>query len=796
MELYIRLSRSDLVKAAPAVKPCPHGGGVECLMRGGDGSESHPAAAPVHGEHEPPLAGHQVLARHAVTTGVSPGGFKTAPKPLEHPLPEHHALGLAKRVSDVTQRVVNRPDHFAELPPQHQNKIMDGLRAAHHVLERHYNQARESGKSWGELEPVHSYVRQARDQRADLQAHKEAQEKLAPLVEERKKYKAPVGHLESSSKKKGTSVTTSVDGSEVPLAHKQASEAVFHRLAGDHHFDDLHRAYSLEDPDYHIAMDELNIEHENPKYKRGGDSGSTQGKIHGRLIHKETGSKVGEFTRTLTRRPDGSLHVYHDFFKVHNDHQNQGAVNKVFRNSFKFYQDAGVNHVEVQPAWVGKYTWPRMGFHWGHGGNDEARRQLPMYLRDHFDMDHGTRHGITGEIAHKPWDVAKLRLPLPEKGAGGGHGDYGDFDYMGREPVKGEEGKYRYFYRNRRPYHYVDEDRPGTYKVGGSNAPVDHPDHDPKLGAPEINAGQDFLLSKHGYEIWNAAHHGHIRMHESDPGYQNICKYLKLDPKAAKAAPQERMDYHDPEPHKAPEREADEQSRSRMSAHERMWGSSSGSRSRGTCSNCGEETESRHDSYCPSCQEDKEKMEAKREREAEAKREKEEKLKRAQNKRDLVERDTLDPGGEVQPHHVLDATPRHRASGPYRRSPSKQGPGQEAAFQRRHDQDEHEVMAGPLSEPGVKINVRDPNPRFKGTWVRGKDHQWRPADNSERRMSWSDLHDLVQRGNVVRHDDRGSYSGGTDNPSQMTFGGHQLRSKGADTKRGILALQRWTRGRR
>jgi len=711
------------------------------MMHGGPGQTTHPVTSS-RGHENDPFGGHKTLVAHDLAMQPhNAENYHPDSKPLQKPLSFRRSVGLAHRVIEASKPYHEKPEEFDKLPEHHRQSVTDGLRAAHEVL--HRCQIR-GGLSSQTYRHINDQAARARYMHRDLNSRKE----FADLTEERKKYKVPAGHLKEGAGKKGTEVSAEVEGNNVPSNMDAAHEALFHRIFGEHTFDDLHNAYSLKHPKYNANLESLSLSH---NYGRN--------EAHLRGVVRDSSGQIAsnpDFTRTFTRKRDGSLHVYHGTFFIKPHHQNQGIAGKVFKNSFGFYQKAGVNHVEVQPVEVGKYTWARMGFHWGHGGTEAARRELPMYLRDHHGSSREERHKITGEIAHKPWEVAKLEMPLPEKTDSG---QYGNFKYMGREEHPRKPGQYKYKYWNSHLGVTARDGSPLT--IEGSNAPADHPHHDPSKGAPRVNAGQDFLLSGHGYRVWDGADqgHGHIVMDPKDPGYQNVCDYLGLKPEDATGKPQELADYHTPSPHRMPEHERDEGTVGRSTY------SSSSSRQRGSCSNCGEETESRHDSYCSSCREDKEKHEALMEKKREEEREREAKKEKQEEKQEEKRRNTLNPGDEVQPHHVQDAMPFPSArsdrstSGPLRHVDRSVPSAPEGSGQYRHLHPEETEPQGPLSELGTKIRIKG-DPRYDGKWALGKDRHWRPirVGKGERHLPWTVLHALSQQGRVHRHDDRGSYA--------------------------------------
>ncbi len=68
-----------------------------------------------------------------------------------------------------------------------------------------------------------------------------------------------------------------------------------------------------------------------------------------------------EIVRTLSLKR-GKLMVKHDLFLIDEAFQGQGLGKRVLRRQFEEYARLGVSRIDIDPAWKGKYVWPRMGF--------------------------------------------------------------------------------------------------------------------------------------------------------------------------------------------------------------------------------------------------------------------------------------------------------------------------------------------------------------------------------------------------------------------------------------------------
>lgn len=90
----------------------------------------------------------------------------------------------------------------------------------------------------------------------------------------------------------------------------------------------------------------------------------------GRAIHwtalgmdaKDANKPAWQISRSIRRKPDGELVVHHDLFKIRDDLKGKGHGEKVLHDQMEGYAKAGVDKVEVDSAWDGRYYWPSLGF--------------------------------------------------------------------------------------------------------------------------------------------------------------------------------------------------------------------------------------------------------------------------------------------------------------------------------------------------------------------------------------------------------------------------------------------------
>jgi len=74
-----------------------------------------------------------------------------------------------------------------------------------------------------------------------------------------------------------------------------------------------------------------------------------------------SGKTVGAVTRLFHKSGD-KLQVTHDLFKLDESLQGKGVGRKVIEKSLDDYKKMGVSQVKQESAWVGRYTWAKMGY--------------------------------------------------------------------------------------------------------------------------------------------------------------------------------------------------------------------------------------------------------------------------------------------------------------------------------------------------------------------------------------------------------------------------------------------------
>jgi len=83
-------------------------------------------------------------------------------------------------------------------------------------------------------------------------------------------------------------------------------------------------------------------------------------------------------SRNFFRDTEGDLVVKHDLLTLPDYMQGRGLGSQVILDQLEAYERAGVDRIELDAAWIGKYQWPKLGFEL----TDEADR-MPYY-RDKF----------------------------------------------------------------------------------------------------------------------------------------------------------------------------------------------------------------------------------------------------------------------------------------------------------------------------------------------------------------------------------------------------------------------------
>jgi hypothetical protein len=78
-------------------------------------------------------------------------------------------------------------------------------------------------------------------------------------------------------------------------------------------------------------------------------------------IHDGTGKEVGFVKRNFNVK-DGKKVVYQNEFILEEDQQGKGLGKTFVRRSLEGYRKAGIDQAHMNACFIGRYTWPRMGF--------------------------------------------------------------------------------------------------------------------------------------------------------------------------------------------------------------------------------------------------------------------------------------------------------------------------------------------------------------------------------------------------------------------------------------------------
>lgn len=132
--------------------------------------------------------------------------------------------------------------------------------------------------------------------------------------------------------------------------------------------------------------------------------------VSGIIVNGE-GEKVGSFDRKFqVDEHDDIASVYHQYFVLDREIQGSGIGKEFLRSSMKKYKEMGIEKVTVSPAWIGRYTWAKMGFSYGEGGAEYIREEMPRWLVDEYDMDYEDAIDVVDAHADYPWELASLQV--------------------------------------------------------------------------------------------------------------------------------------------------------------------------------------------------------------------------------------------------------------------------------------------------------------------------------------------------------------------------------------------------
>jgi len=202
----------------------------------------------------------------------------------------------------------------------------------------------------------------------------------------------------------------------------------------------LHDSFKMDHPDYTSKVNDSALEFESDISSKEHQRRSIQSThswphrvtVSGDIVH-HSGGLIGQFSRTFGRDVNGDLRVNHDGLSLDKEHQGYGISKALMKSSLEHYRQMGVKTVHVGPADVGRYTWAKMGFHWGEDGTRHVKRTLPKFLVEHGE-DPKSAQEITDRHADKPWEIASLHI-------GGRHVGK---KYLLRGDVSGQSGPWGY----------------------------------------------------------------------------------------------------------------------------------------------------------------------------------------------------------------------------------------------------------------------------------------------------------------------------------------------------------------
>jgi ribosomal protein S18 acetylase RimI-like enzyme len=111
-------------------------------------------------------------------------------------------------------------------------------------------------------------------------------------------------------------------------------------------------------------------------------------------FHDKDGNLVGHSINNFAEK-DGKKIVYFQEIKLDKEHQGGGAGKQLMRSSLEGYQKMGISNLVMDAEWVGRYTWPRMGFEPDKKTLEKEKAKFKKYLVQDSDVD------ISKEAAEK-----------------------------------------------------------------------------------------------------------------------------------------------------------------------------------------------------------------------------------------------------------------------------------------------------------------------------------------------------------------------------------------------------------
>lgn len=233
------------------------------------------------------------------------------------------------------------------------------------------------------------------------------------------------------------------------------------------------------------------------------------------LSIKDGGKEVGTVIREFSRNAKGALEVNQELFKLDASLQGKGTGKKVLQNSLDGYKKLGVAKITQDCAWVGRYTWARMGYSLSGTTTKEKLASLPADIRakaqkllkdvQEGDVDFDDAMNQVEEFPDEHFKTVQDIVSEVE--------DDSTMDYL-RGQLAEYMGKKKYPVAIRKQLNQITE----LHQLADL-----HVEHEGKM----VHVGKEFLLNddpEAGGIIYS--YKAHLNLDDDDPGYKRMQKYL------------------------------------------------------------------------------------------------------------------------------------------------------------------------------------------------------------------------------------------------------------------------------
>lgn len=155
------------------------------------------------------------------------------------------------------------------------------------------------------------------------------------------------------------------------------------------------------------------------------------------FITEVNGGADVRLVRTF-RRDEGKLAVHHDLLRLNDRLQGEGIGPRVIKKQLETYEAIGVDQIDLDAAWVGRYYWPKLGFDVPPAELKVYRDQFEEYLRKRGAPPQAVRKLTEGIKSMR--DIATTRVGTKELGKDFFLGDVIDPNQLGPDgqPIRGQ----------------------------------------------------------------------------------------------------------------------------------------------------------------------------------------------------------------------------------------------------------------------------------------------------------------------------------------------------------------------